>query len=77
MVDVIVPNFQTHQKKKTTKKKTNFTIIIITKKALFLEKPVGLLALLDEESHFPQATDTSLRKLLIDVWIWVLIDLRV
>ena len=27
---------------------------------MFLSKPVGMLALLDEESHFPQATDTTL-----------------
>ncbi|KAK3767679.1 hypothetical protein RRG08_022713 [Elysia crispata] len=27
---------------------------------MFLSKPVGLLALLDEESHFPRATDTTL-----------------
>ncbi|RUS88469.1 hypothetical protein EGW08_003727, partial [Elysia chlorotica] len=27
---------------------------------MFLTKPVGLLALLDEESHFPRATDTTL-----------------
>eukprot|EP00056_Hartaetosiga_gracilis_P010670 m.159090 g.159090 ORF g.159090 m.159090 type:complete len:1018 (+) comp13363_c3_seq4:111-3164(+) len=27
---------------------------------LFLSKPIGLLALLDEESHFPRATDESL-----------------
>lgn len=27
---------------------------------MFLMKPLGLLALLDEESHFPKATDMSL-----------------
>ena len=27
---------------------------------LFLGKPLGLLSLLDEQSNFPQATDTSL-----------------
>ena len=27
---------------------------------MFLAKPVGLLALLDEESHFPKATDQTL-----------------
>lgn len=27
---------------------------------MFLMKPLGLLALLDEESHFPKATDTTL-----------------
>ena len=27
---------------------------------MFLMKPIGLLALLDEESHFPKATDLSL-----------------
>lgn len=27
---------------------------------MFLAKPMGLLALLDEESRFPQATDKSL-----------------
>eukprot|EP00050_Salpingoeca_kvevrii_P001276 m.166339 g.166339 ORF g.166339 m.166339 type:complete len:982 (-) comp10335_c1_seq30:597-3542(-) len=27
---------------------------------MFLEKPIGLFSLLDEESHFPQATDQSL-----------------
>ncbi|KAH9524024.1 Myosin-IIIb [Bulinus truncatus] len=27
---------------------------------MFLSKPVGLLSLLDEESHFPKATDTTL-----------------
>lgn len=27
---------------------------------MFLMKPMGLLALLDEESHFPKATDASL-----------------
>ena len=27
---------------------------------MFLQKPLGLLALLDEESRFPQATDQTL-----------------
>ena len=27
---------------------------------MFLMKPMGLLALLDEESHFPKATDLTL-----------------
>ena len=27
---------------------------------MFLSKPVGLLALLDEESHFPKASDKTL-----------------
>jgi myosin-3 len=27
---------------------------------MFLAKPMGLLALLDEESHFPKATDQTL-----------------
>ena len=27
---------------------------------MFLMKPMGLLALLDEESHFPKATDWTL-----------------
>ena len=31
-----------------------------TKQDLFLGKPLGLLALLDEHSNFPQATDVSL-----------------
>jgi myosin heavy subunit len=27
---------------------------------MFLDRPVGLLALLDEESHFPNASDETL-----------------
>ena len=44
---------------------------------MFLMKPMGLLALLDEESHFPKATDLTLVGRYIDCtvpllcYVWV------